>query len=216
MTVGFISGDGGKMKVCDVMTSTPVVTRPEASLEEAAKLMVNNRISGLPVVNFAGRVVGMITEGDLIRRAELGTDGRAPGWLSQFRDPGRPADTYVHTHGLVVREVLTEMVLSVEPDMPLSEVVQTMESQQVKRLPVVQNGKLVGIVSRADLLRALLNVLQERTVLAICDAEVRQRILAGIDELQWAPRATVDATVTDGIVELRGAVTATIIDNTNG
>jgi CBS domain-containing protein len=194
------------MNVSDVMTSSPVITRPEASLEEAAKLMVGHRISGLPVVDFAGRVVGMITEGDLIRRAELGTDGRAPGWLSQFLAPGRAADRYVHSHGLVVREVMTEKVLSVEPDTPLCEVVQVMESQQVKRLPVVQNGKLVGIVSRADLLRALLSVLQERKAVKISDTELRRRVLAEIDALQWAPRATVDATVTDGIVELRGAV----------
>ncbi len=194
------------MKVRDVMTTTPVVARPESSLEEAAKLMINNRISGLPVVDLAGRVVGMITEGDLIRRAELGTDGRAPSWLSQFLAPGRAAERFVHTHGLVVRDVMTGEVLSVEPDTPLIEVVQVMESQQVKRLPVVDNGRLVGVVSRADLLRALFNLLRERAVPAVSDTELRERILAAIDRLQWAPRATVDATVTNGIVELRGAV----------
>jgi CBS-domain-containing membrane protein len=186
--------------------------------------MVKHRISGLPVVDSAGRVVGMVTEGDLLRRVELGTGGRTPGWLSQFFAPGRAAEDYVRTHGRVICEIMTQSVISVAPDTSLAEVVQIMESQQVKRLPVLQDGKLVGIVSRADLLRALFRLLQERTVTTVPDAELRKRVLAQIDKLQWAPRATVDVIVTNGVVELRGAVTddreraglRVIVENTPG
>jgi CBS domain-containing protein len=195
------------MKVWDVMTHTPITVRADASLAEAADLMVSNRVSGLPVVDSAGTVVGMITEGDLIRRAELGTTGRRSGWLSSFLSPGRAAQEYVHTHALRVREIMTNEVLSVSPEMPLAEVVEVMESQQVKRLPVLEEGQLVGIVSRADLLRALAQLLPARQVEAISDTELRKRVLAEIDKHPWVPRLNVDATVKNGIVELRGAVT---------
>jgi CBS domain-containing protein len=212
------------MNVSDVMTNNPVTTGLQASLGEAADLMVKHRISGLPVVDAAGRLVGMVTEGDLLRRVELGTGGRTPGRLSQFFAPGRAAEDYVRTHGRVISEIMTEKVISVAPDTSLAEVVQIMESQQVKRLPVLQGERLVGIVSRADLLRALFRLLQVRTVTAVSDAELRKRVLAEIDKLQWAPRATVDAIVTNGVVELRGTVTddreraglRVIVENTPG
>lgn len=195
------------MKVSDVMTQRLFIVPPEASLAEAASLMLANRISGLPVVDAAGTLIGMLTEGDLIRRAELGTAGRAAGRLSVFLAPGRAAHDYIRTHALKVREVMTDEVVSISPDAPLTDVVQIMESQQVKRLPVLADGRLVGIVSRADLLRALTHLLPERTVTAIADVELRKRVLAEIDKQPWAPRACIDATVKDGIVELRGAVT---------
>jgi len=195
------------MKVSDVMTKALVTVRSEASLQEAAALMVQNRISGLPVVDPTGTLVGMITEGDLIRRAELGTAGDQPGWLSTFLNSGRVALDYVHTHGRKVREVMTREVITTFPEAPLGEVVDIMESQQIKRLPVLENHRLVGIVSRADLLRALAQLLPERTVPAISDAELRRRVLGEINKQRWAPRTTVDATVENGVVELRGAIT---------
>jgi CBS domain-containing protein len=194
------------MNVCDVMTHVPITVSADSSLEEAADLMVCNRISGLPVVDAAGALIGMITEGDLIRRAELGTGGCQPGWLSSFFSPGRTAQDYVRTHGLRVREIMTNEVISVSPGMPLTDVVELMESQQVKRLPVLEDGKLVGIVSRADLLRALAQLLPQRTLEAISDAELRKRVLAEIEKQGWEPRVHLDVTVRNGIVELRGAV----------
>src|SRR6185437_3711836 len=193
-------------KVCDVMTEGVVTVRPEAPLQEAADLMIHHRVSGLPVVDSAGTLVGVITEGDLIRRVELGTSGRQPGWLSTFVHRGRIAGDYVHTHGRKVREVMTSEVISTSPNAPLSRIVDIMESQQVKRLPVLQNNTLVGIVSRADLLRALAQLLPERKVAAISDMEIRRRVLAEIDKQRWAPRMSVDASVNSGIVELRGVI----------
>jgi CBS domain-containing protein len=195
------------MKVSDIMTRTPVTTSPDASLEDAANLMVRTHVSGLPVVDAKGAVVGMITEGDLLRRVELGTAGREAGWLAAFLAPGRAAHDFVRTHGQKVREVMTGDVISTSADAPLSEVVALMEAQQIKRLPVLQEGHLIGIVSRADLLRALAQLLPERRVVAISDVELRKRVLAEIDKHPWAPRFNVDCTAENGIVELRGAVT---------
>jgi CBS domain-containing protein len=195
------------MKVSDVMTHTPATTNPGASLEEAANIMVRMRVSGLPVINATGAVVGMLTEGDLLRRVELGTAGRRPGWLASFLAPGRLARDYVRTHGRTVGEVMTTSVVSISPDARLTEVVALMEAQQIRRLPVLKKGHLIGIISRSDLLRALTELLATRHVTATPDdAELRKRVLAQIDKHPWAPRVNVDATVKDGVVELRGAV----------
>jgi CBS-domain-containing membrane protein len=150
------------MNVADVMTKVLVTVRSDAYLQEAAALMVQHCVSGLPVVDETGTLIGLITEGDLIRRAELGTAGAQPGWLSIFLNPGRAAREYVRTHGRKVGEIMTREVITTSPNAPLSAIVDIMESQQVKRLPVLQNQRLVGIVSRADLLRALAQLLPER------------------------------------------------------
>jgi CBS domain-containing protein len=150
------------MKVSDVMTRIPVTVSPDTSLEDAANLMVRTRVSGLPVVDLEGVVVGMITEGDLLRRVELGTAGRSPGWLTALLGPGRTAHDYVRTHVCRIGEIMTSNVISTSPDAPLSEVVSVMENQQIKRLPVLQKDRLIGIISRADLLRVLARLLSEQ------------------------------------------------------
>lgn len=195
------------MKVSDVMTRAPVTTSPDSSVEDAANLMLKMRVSGLPVVDANGAVVGIITEGDLLRRVELGTAGHRAGWLWSFLAPGLAADEFVRTHGRRVGEVMTSEVVSTCADTSLSEIVALMEARQIKRLPVLHRGRLIGIVSRADLLRALTQLLPERCLLTISDAELRKRVLAEIDKHHWAPRVNVDATVENGIVELRGVVT---------
>jgi CBS domain-containing protein len=195
------------VKVSDVMTRAPVTVSADSTLADAANLMIKTRVSGLPVVDVKCAVIGMITQGDLLRRVELGTAGRGPGWLSSFFAPGRAAHDYVRTHGRSVGEVMTSEVISTCADAPLSEVVELMESQQIKRLPVLQKGHLIGIVSRADLLRALAQLLPQRRVIAISDVLLRKRVLAEIAKHSWAPRSDIDAKVENGSVELRGVVT---------
>ncbi|MBS0416079.1 MAG: CBS domain-containing protein [Proteobacteria bacterium] len=160
------------------MTRDPIAVSRDTSLEKAATLMVEHRISGLPVVDEAGAVIGMITEGDLIRRAELDTSGQAPGWLSRFLVPGLAAEEYPHSYGVRVREVMTEKVIAIIPDTPLSAIVQSMEAHCVKRLPVVQDGKLIGMVSRTDLLRVLSALLGARKVVELRGAVSDDRELA--------------------------------------
>jgi len=195
------------MKAADVMTRDPVTTGPEAALQEAASLMVSHRISGLPVIEAGGTLVGMITEGDLLRRVELGTAGPPAGWLAALLAPGRAVSDYVRTHSNKVRDVMTAQVISITPETPLAEVVALMQAHQVKRFPVLQSSRLVGIVSRADLLRALVQLLPERYVATLSDAELRKRLLAEIDRQHWAPRSSINVTVENGVVELQGAIT---------
>jgi CBS domain-containing protein len=195
------------MNAADLMTSVLVTVKPDATIEEAAKLMLQYRISGLPVTNSDGAVLGILTESDLLRRAETGTEKHHARWVSLLIGPGRLAQEYVHAHGRKVGELMTERVFTITPQTPLSEVVALMETKHVKRLPVVEQERLVGIVSRADVMAALVGLLSERPVDARSDAEIRSQILAEIDQQPWGPRGSVDVLVTNGIVILKGTIT---------
>lgn len=138
------------MRVKDVMTTRVISVAPETDVREVSRILLSNRISGAPVVDGAGRVLGMLSEGDLMRRAELGTDS-AP---SQATAPER-AEAFVKSHGLHARDVMTHPVLSVSEDAGLEEVATLFEAHRIKRAPVVRDGKLAGIVSRANLLHGL-------------------------------------------------------------
>lgn len=196
------------MKVSDIMTHPVITVTPETTVGEAAELMIGHRISGLPVVDAAGAVVGIVTEGDLLRRAETGTERRRARWLEFLVAPGRLASEYAHSHGRRVGEVMTDTVLSVGPDDAVTDVVALMEGRRIKRVPVIDQGRLVGIVSRANLVHALLrNLPRPETLAALSDAEIRDRILAEIVKQPWGPRSAVDIRVENGVVELHGAVT---------
>ena len=143
------------MKVSDIMTHPVITVTPETTVGEAAELMLEHRISGLPVVDAAGAVVGIVTEGDLLRRAETGTERRRARWLEFLIAPGRLASEYAHAHGRQVGEVMTDTVLTAGPDDPVADLIELMERRRIKRVPVIDRGRLVGIVSRANLVRAL-------------------------------------------------------------
>jgi len=194
------------MKAADVMTATVVLTRPDASVREAAQLMLQNRISGLPVLDSEQRLVGIVTEGDFLRRGETGTVRRRPRWLEFLLGPGKLAEDYVRAYGRKIEEIMTPDPVCIPPDMPLEEVVRTMERHRVKRLPVVQDGRLIGIVSRANLVQALVSLLPETSDSRPGDAEIRRRILAEIERRPWSPGNLVNVVVRDGIVELWGTI----------
>lgn len=198
------------MNVSDLMTTSVVTVRANASITEAIGLMLEKGISGLPVVDAAGALVGIVTEGDFLRRGELGTERHRPRWLELLLGPHRLADEYVHTHARKVEDIMTRDVAAVTEDTPLDAVVRTMEKRRVKRLPVVRGGKIVGIISRANLVHALARLaIPSVPVLARSladDNRIRGLILAEMDRQPWAPRATVDVSVQDGVAELRGTV----------
>ena len=194
------------MKAADLMTSFVVTVRPDATIEYAAQLMLQYRISGLPVMDSDGAVLGIITESDLLRRAETGTRKPHARWVSLLIGPGRLAREYVRTHGRKVAEVMTDRVFSITPETPLADLVALMETKHVKRVPVVDQGRLVGIVSRADVMGALVGLLSEKPAGAATDAEIRDQILAEIDRQPWGPRGSVDVIVTNGVVVLKGAI----------
>ncbi len=197
------------MKAADVMRRGVETVTSETSIEEAIGTMLAGRFSGLPVVDAHGTLVGMLTEGDLLRRAETGTAGAVPAWRAWLAGPGRSAGRYVRTHARKVGEIMTTPVIGVAPDAELSEVVALMESRRIKRVPVIDGGELVGIISRADLLRALDRLLPRPSSRVVADAELRRRILAELEQQRWLPRSCLDVKVADGVVELLGLITDT-------
>jgi CBS domain-containing protein len=171
----------------------------------AVRLMLQNKISGLPVVDAKGQLVGMVTEGDFLRRGELGTRRQRARWLEFLLGTGRLADEYVQSSGRKVSQVMTPDPKTITPQTPLEEVVRLMEHHRIKRLPVVHDGKVVGIVSRANLLRALASVAREVKPVAGDDATIREQIIAECAKQPWAPH--INVVVRDGAVSLSGVIT---------
>ena len=196
------------MRAAELMTGRVISVTPETTIAEAARLMVQHRISGLPVLDSSCRVVGIVSEGDLLRRAETGTERRRPRWLEFITAPGRLAQDYAEAHARKVGEVMTAKVISIAPGEEAEHIVRTMQRHRVKRLPVIDAGRLVGIVTRGDLVRAFVDKLAapERN-LVLPDAEIRERILAEIRKQPWVRSISIDVQVRRGEVELRGTVT---------
>jgi CBS domain-containing protein len=192
------------MKVSDVMTHRVVTVGPAATVADAARLMLDHRISGLPVVDGRGGLLGIVTEGDLLRRSESGTERRRPHWLEFILGPGRLAKEYVHSHGRKIADVMTKDVATVGENAGIDKVVDLMERRRIKRLPVMRGGKLVGIISRANLLHALVGM--QMPAPAADDASIRKRLMAELANQPWAPRASTNIVVRDGVVHLWGAV----------
>jgi CBS domain-containing protein len=195
------------MIVADVMTRHVLSVAPDATIEDAAKLMLARGISGLFVVDAKGDLAGVVTEGDLLRRDELGTERYRPWWLRLLVSPGRQAADFTRTHGRRVKDVMTEEVVSVASDANLEEVVETMEKHRIKRVPVTEGGRVIGVVSRSDLLRALVGRAREETPTATDDRSIRAAILDALDNASWAPMTTLNVTVAEGVVDVWGTIT---------
>ena len=195
------------MKAKDVMTSPVVSVEPDASVLQAVRIMLQRRMSGLPVVDREGRLIGIVTEGDFLRRAETGTQRRRARWLEFLLGPGRLADEYTQSHGRKVSEIMTRDPQTVTEDTPLEDVVRLMEKKQIKRAPVVRGQHVVGIVSRANLLHALAAVSREAKPAEQSDEAIRAALLAELSRQPWAPVALVNPVVRNGVVELWGTIT---------
>lgn len=193
------------MKARDVMTTSVISIEPNATVLKAARLMLLKRVSGLPVVTAAGELVGIVTEGDFLRRAEAGTKKRRSLWHDILVGPGKLADEYIHSHGRVVHEVMTPDPYTVTEDTPLEAVVDLMERHRIKRLPVVKDGRLVGIVSRSNMLRVFASV--EPPKAEASDEAIRSQLLDELSHERWASLGAIDVTVRDGIVHLWGTIT---------
>lgn len=198
------------MKAADVMTRRVIAVHPETPITDAIRLMLQDDVSGLPVVDRNGQLVGIVSEGDFVRRAELGTERKRRRWIEVLVGPDRLADEYLHTHAKTVGDVMSFPVVTVGPDAPLDEIVAAMECHRIKRIPVVQDGQVVGIVSRANLLRALASISsapQVSTRSVASDTVIRDRILAALDAQPWAPARSISVVVWDGTVHLWGTIT---------
>src|SRR5690242_18032670 len=176
------------MNAQDLMSRDVVTVQPDDTIVHAARLMLQKRISGLPVVDSAGALVGIVTEGDFLRRAETGTVRRRPRWLEFILGPGRLAGEYARAAGQYVSEVMTGDVHTVTEATPLEEIISLMERNRIKRVPVVHGQKLVGIVTRQNLLRALADVaVAGRSPAPTDDETIRKRLVDDVRQQPWAP-----------------------------
>ena len=197
------------MIVSDVMTRKVLAVSPDETVEHAANLMLRHGISGLFVVDAKGTLVGVVTEGDLLRRDEIGTERHRPWWLRVLVSPGKQALDFTRAHGRKVSDIMTPEVICVGTDTPLEDVVETMERQRIKRVAVTENGHMVGVVARSDLLRALLTHEREKQPPRAQDDDrtIRTNILAALESASWTPLTTLNVTVASGVVDIWGTIT---------
>jgi CBS domain-containing protein len=193
------------MKARDVMASPVITVQPGSSVREVAKLFVERHISGAPVVDDGGKIVGIVSEGDLLHRRETGTQRRRSWWLHLLARPDTLAADYVREHAPRIADVMSRDVVSVGPDTALRDIAQLLEARRIKRVPVVENGQLVGIVSRANLVQALASASNPEAVTA-SDSAIRDKLVEHLKHQPWARDALVNVTVADGVVGLWGVV----------
>lgn len=192
------------MKAKDVMTSTVISVQPDATILQAARQMLQHHVSGLPVIDHGGELVGILSEGDFLRRREAGTERRRSRWLEFLMGPGRLAVEYSHSHGNKVTEVMTTDVHTVTEDANLEDVVELMERRRIKRVPVMRAKKVVGMVTRSNLMHAMVSLARAEPKSAKNDTTIRETLLAEMQKESWAP--AVNVVVRDGVVELWGVV----------
>lgn len=194
------------MNASDVMTVRVVTIAPDATVQAAAKLMLDREVSALPVVDKNGTLTGIISEGDLLRRVETGTERRASWWLAFISSNDGLAYDFVKAHGTKVADVMTSEVVTAKPDTPLNEVAQMLEDKRIKRVPVVEDGMVIGVVSRANLLQALASAKPHTASAQQTDSELRDSIIDRLAAQRWSHPALVNPIVTDRVVDLWGMV----------
>jgi CBS domain-containing protein len=196
------------MRARDVMTAEVVSVTPETTVPEIAALLIQRRISAVPVLD-KDRLVGIVSEGDLMRRPETDTEPGASPWLSLFTGPGVVPDRFTKAHGTTAREVMTSDVVTVDPNTPLDEVARLLETRRIKRVPVVDKGRLVGILSRANLLHGLVARRSAGTKLedaAERDRRIRSEVQHLLAKNPWLERERMNLVVSDGVVHIWGIV----------
>ena len=199
------------MQAKHVMTSPVITVTLDTIVPEIAELLLSRRISGVPVTDAEGKVIGIVTEGDLLHRAETGTERRRSRWLELLTGPTGQASEFVKSHGRRARDVMTRRVISVTPDTELSDIAQIMESERVKRVPVLVDGRAVGIVSRANLLHGLVAYRHAPQGAAAGagtegDMAIRAALLERLSGERWIDLNQVNIVVADAVVQLWGVV----------
>ena len=195
------------MIVKDIMTQNVISVQPDENITHAIRLMLQRGISGLVVVDKTGDLVGLVTEGDFLRRVETGTQKQRSRFLQFLVGPGRLADEYVRLSGRKVADVMSSPVHTLTELSSLSEAVELMERHHIKRLPVVRGRKVVGIVSRANMLHALASVVHEVKAPLNDDVEIRRQILAELANQKWSLPSLINVVVRSGKVDLWGTIT---------
>lgn len=211
------------MRAHQIMTKDVISVTPHTTIEEAAKIMLRTHISGLPVIDDAGRLVGIVSESDFLRRGEIGTGRRREKWLQFFLGPGTAASEFVRERGRKVADVMTSDPFTVGEETPLEDLVGLIEKHGIKRLPVMSGKVLRGIVTRSNLLQAVASLAHEIPDPTADDHHIRDRIIRAVNDTDWRPIG-FEVTVRNGVVHLHGIITtdearqATIVatENTAG
>lgn len=201
------------MHAREIMTSGLITIGPEASVSDAARLMVENRVSALPVVDGAGKLVGIVSEGDLMRRVETGTEKRRPWWLAIVAGDEKLARDFAKAHGQQINDVMSRDVVTAAPDWSIDKIARTLEERHIKRVVIVENGKPSGIVSRADLLRALATRPAPAAAPSVADQALRNAVIEALTRKEWSGGAMAPVTVIveSGVVHLWGMTTSTAV-----
>lgn len=192
------------MKARDVMV-TPVITIGEnSSVRDVAKLLIAKHISAVPVVDHAGKLVGIVSEADLMHRKEAGTERPSSWWLAMISGDRALAAEYVQSHATKVKDVMTKDIETAGPDTPLHEIADLFEEKHIKRVPIVNEaGDLVGIVSRANIIQAVATARPKLEITAP-DARIREKLIAELKKQPWSHVHKLNVTVTNGVVDLWG------------
>jgi CBS-domain-containing membrane protein len=194
------------MRAHQIMTKDCITVTPHTTIEEAAKIMLRTHISGLPVLDDAGGLVGIVSESDFLRRTEIGTGRKRPAWLQFFLGAGKAAADFVRERGRRVEDVMTQDVVTVNEETPLEELVHLMEKNDIKRLPVMSGTVLKGIVTRSNLLQAVASMAHEIPDPTADDDHIRDRIIRTVNKTAWRPIG-FEVTVRKGVVHLYGIIT---------
>jgi CBS domain-containing protein len=196
------------MRAHQIMTRPVITVTPETTIVEAANTMLQKHVSGLPVIDAAGKLVGIVSEGDFIRRSEIGTQRKHGRFLKFILGPGQAATDFIHEHGRKVAEIMTPhlLTITITEDTAVDEIVELMEKNNVKRLPVMRGDRIVGIVSRANLLQAVASLAREIPDPTADDDHIRNRVIDTIEKNDWCPFG-LSVIVRGGVVHLSGVIT---------
>ena len=194
------------MRAIDVMVRDVVTVRPDTDVAETIKLLAEHDVSALPVVDEQGNLIGILSEADLIHRVEIGTEKRRPWWLEAVTGASTLAKEFAKSHGKEVGEIMTSDVVSVSEDTPLAEIAALFERKRIKRVPVVKDGKLVGVVSQSNLIQALATVVGRMDQHDETDRQIRLELMSRLREQSWTDFGSRNITVSDRVVHLWGLV----------
>ena len=194
------------MKAADVMATNVITVRLDTPVATIAEVLLANRISAVPVVNDKDVLAGIVSEGDLIHRVEAGTERHRSWWLELLTGKETLAHEFVMSHARKAADVMTRPVISVQPDTPLGDIASLLEKHRIKRVPVASNGKIVGIVSRANLIQALVSLNRAKTEASVDDLTLHGNILEQLRSKPWVDPSTISILVNNGSVELWGIV----------
>jgi len=193
------------MKAADVMVTNVISVTPDVLVQDVAYILLSNRISAVPIVDDEGELLGIVSEGDLMRRSETGTGRHRPWWLAMLTGRDIRALDYAKEHSRRITDVMTSKVVTATPDTPLRDIATLLEKNGIKRVPIVKDGKMVGIVSRANLLQALASSRIPQDV-DVDDSAIRESLVARLQAASWANAALINVIVQDGTADLWGIV----------